>query len=172
MKTIVISKETCSDVKNIKKLERKMLATIIEEDENNLTEQQVTAFDVIGQVSRKNVVFAVTILDNEVVSVCRWGRILDMEDATGKNWIEWQVTTKESCRGKGLGKITVEAGNEYIKNNYGAEKIIATIWDWNESSQKMHRKMGYKPREGGEYKDTYYDDGEADEGKLLYEIEL
>lgn len=172
MKTLIIAKETYSDIANIKQLERKVLATIIEQDESSLTDERVAKFDMVAQVSKGNVVFAVTLLDGDVVSVCRWGRVLDLENASGNEWIEWQVTTNESCRGKGLGKVTIEAGNEYIKNTYGANKIVATIWDWNQSSQRLHQKVGYKQCEWGEYKDSYYDDGEADEGKLMYEIEL
>ena len=111
MKTLIIAKETHSDIANIKQLERKVLATIIEQDESSLTDERVAKFDMVGQVSKGNVVFAVTFLDGDVVSVCRWGRVLDLENASGNEWIEWQVTTNESCCGKGLGKVTIEAGN-------------------------------------------------------------
>ena len=50
--------------------------------------------------------------------------------------------------------------------------MLVTIWDWNNSSKHLHGKLGYKERDWGEYKDSCYDDGEADEGKLLHELEL
>ena len=108
------------------------------------------------------------IFEEKVVAVCRYALLDDCVD----KWIEWQITTREGFKGKGYASLAVENGNNYIKQNYAGRKIVATIWDWNTPSLKFHSKLGYKNIPWGELKDSRYDDGEADEGKLLFEREL
>ena len=83
-----------------------------------------------------------------------------------------RITTKEKYKGLGIAKLTIEKGNEFIKTNCSAKKVIATIWDWNAPRLKLHNKLGYKNIEWGELKGSRYDDGEAEEGKLLFEKKL
>lgn len=168
IKKIILSKETIGSIENIASLQTQMLAVLCEKEESLLTEEELAGFDIVNQINFCKVFFSVVIFEEKVVAVCRYALLDDCVD----KWIEWQITTREGFKGKGYASLAVENGNNYIKQNYAGRKIIATIWDWNTASLKFHSKLGYKNIPWGELKDSRYDDGEADEGKLLFEREL
>ena len=90
-------------------------------------------------VLNRNVFYTATLLDENVVSLARFAKVVDRKTI----FIVRQVSTLKEHQDKGYAKKCIEAGYDYIKSK-GGKKIYNSVNKDNIASIKLHKKCGFR----------------------------
>ena len=90
------------------------------------------------------------VLDGDTVIGVLW--IADKLDPVAKDWYIYDIVVDEAFRGKGYGRLTMQAAEEYV-TSHGGKRLGLNVFGPNTVARSLYESMDYKVLAVGMYKD-------------------
>jgi ribosomal protein S18 acetylase RimI-like enzyme len=94
--------------------------------------------------------FVFNALDGDTVVGVLW--IADKLDPVAKDWYIYDIEVDEVFRGKGYGRLTMQAAEEYV-TGHGGKRLGLNVFGFNTVARSLYESMDYKVLAVGMYKD-------------------
>jgi ribosomal protein S18 acetylase RimI-like enzyme len=94
--------------------------------------------------------YVFNVLDDETVIGVLW--IADKLDPVAKDWYIYDIVVDEEFRGKGYGRLTMLAAEEYV-TRHGGQRLGLNVFGPNTVARNLYESMDYKVLAVGMYKD-------------------
>ncbi|HEY5110829.1 MAG TPA: GNAT family N-acetyltransferase [Acidimicrobiales bacterium] len=118
-----------------------------EEADLNIERNEKTLF-VDGMPNDEQHFFDV--VDDETIVGTIW--LAEGREGSPSEWFVYDIVIDEEFRGKGLGRSTMLAAEDYVKS-HGGTKLALNVFGYNVIARGLYESMGYSPLAIGMRKD-------------------